>query len=134
MKNIKRFLITLPIIIMIIIIIFLSTNKQNSWIDTILKEDYQIYTLECDGTTNILENVVLKEIKNKWTNLSDNGAFLGNLDTCYKKIIIDYNNDIIDIEIIDDNSIILKESNNKDYYTYYTNADKLVTYLNKYFN
>lgn len=135
MKNKKVVLIILPIIILLVIGILLLTNKeQNNWIDNILKEEYQIYTLECDGTTNVLEDNVLKEIKNKWNNLSDNGPFLGNLDTCYKKIIIDYNSDIVDIEIIDDSSIILKESNSKEHYTYYTNANKLVAYLNKYFN
>lgn len=135
MKNKKVVLIILPIIILLVIGVLLLTNKeQNNWIDNILKEDYQIYTLECDGTTNVLESNVLKEIKNKWNNLSDNGPFLGNLDTCYKKIIIDYNSDIVDIEIIDDSSIIFKESNNINNYTYYTNANKLVAYLNKYFN
>ena len=135
MKNKKIILILLPIIILSIIGVFLLTNKENNnWIDNILKEDYQIYTLECDGTTNVLESNVLKEINNNWNNLSNNGPFLGDLNTCYKKIIIDYNNDIVDIEIIDNSSIILKESNTKDYYTYYTNASKLVTYLNNYFN
>ena len=134
MKNKKGVLIILPIIIILVTGVLLLTNKQNNWIDNILKEDYQIYTLECDGTTNVLDNKVLKEMKNNWNNLSDNGPFLGNLDTCYKKIIIDYNNNIVDIEIIDDSSIILKESNSKEHYTYYTNANKLVTYLNNYFN
>lgn len=134
MKNKKKFLIIIPIIILFVILVFLLTNKnQNNWIDNILNQDYQIYTLECDGTTNVLENKVLKEIKNNWKYLSDNGPFLGSLDTCYKKIIVDYNNDIADIEIIDDSSIILKENNKLDYYTYYTNANNLITYLNKYF-
>ena len=51
-----------------------------------------------------------------------------------EKIIINYNNDIADIEIIDNSSLILKDSNNTDYYTYYTNADNLIAYLNNYFN
>lgn len=134
MKNKKSILIALPIIILIIIGIFLFTKKQNNWIDNILKESYEIYTLECDGTTNILDNNVLKEIKNNWNNLSNNGPFLGDLNTCYKKIIINYNNDITDIEIIDNSSLILKESNSANYYTYYTNANNLISYLNKYFN
>lgn len=134
MKNKKITLIVLPIIILIVIGIFFLSKKQNNWIDNILREDYEIYTLKCDGTTNILNKDVLKEIKKKWNKLSDNGPFLGDLNTCYKKIIINYNNDISDIEIINNNSLILKESNASDYYTYYTNADSLISYLNKYFN
>ncbi len=134
MKNKKIILIILPIIILLVIGVLLLTKKQNNWIDNILKEDYEIYTLKCDGTTNILNNDVLKEIKKKWIKLSDNGPFLGDLNTCYKKIIINYNNDISDIEIINNNSLILKESNTSDYYTYYTNADNLISYLNNYFN
>ena len=134
MKNKKIILIVLPIIILLVIGVLLLTKKQNSWIDNILKEDYEIYTLKCDGTTNILNNDVLKKIKKKWNKLSDNGPFLGDLNTCYKKVIINYNNDISDIEIIDNNSLILKESNTSDYYTYYTNADNLISYLNNYFN
>ena len=134
MKNKKTLLIALPIIILIVIGIFLLPKKQNNWIDNILKENYEIYTLECDGTTNILDNNTLKEIKKSWNKLSDNGPFLGDLSTCYKKVIINYNNDIADIEIIDNSSLILKDSKNTDYYTYYTNADNLITYLNSYFN
>ena len=134
MKNKKIILIILPIIILLVIGVLLLSKKQNNWIDNILKEDYEIYTLKCDGTTNILNNDVLKEIKKKWNKLSDNGPFLGDLNTCYKKIIINYNNDIVDIEIINNNSLILKESNTSDYYTYYTNADSLISYLNNYFN
>ncbi len=134
MKNKKIILIILPIIILLVIGVLLLSKKQNNWIDIILKEDYEIYTLKCDGTTNILNNDVLKEIKKKWIKLSDNGPFLGDLNTCYKKIIINYNNDIVDIEIINNNSLILKESNTSDYYTYYTNADSLISYLNNYFN
>lgn len=134
MKNKKIILIILPIIILLVIGVLLLSKKQNNWIDNILKEDYEIYTLKCDGTTNILNNDVLKEIKKKWIKLSNNGPFLGDLNTCYKKIIINYNNDIVDIEIINNNSLILKESNTSDYYTYYTNADNLISYLNNYFN
>ena len=86
MKNKKIILIILPIIILLVIGVLLLTKKQNNWIDNILKEDYEIYTLKCDGTTNILNNDVLKEIKKKWIKLSDNGPFLGDLNTCYKKI------------------------------------------------
>lgn len=134
MKNKKIILIALPVIILIAIGVLLLSKKQNNWIDNILKEDYEIYTLECDGTTNILNKDVLKEIKNNWNKLSDNGPFLGDLSTCYKKIIINYNNDIADVEIINNSSLILKESNENDYYTYYTNADNLISYLNNYFN
>lgn len=134
MKNKKLLLFVLPITILIIIGVFLLTKKQNNWIDNILKEDYEINTLECDGTTNILNKNVLKEIKKNWNKVSDNGPFLGDLNSCYKKIIINYNNDIADIEIIDNSSLILKDSNNTDYYTYYTNADNLIAYLNNYFN
>ena len=110
-------------------------RKQSNCIDSILKNDYQIYTLECDGTTNILDKKVLKDIKSKWNKLSNNGPFLGELNTCYQKIIINYgDNDIVDLEIVDESSIIVKESKNSEYYTYYTKADNLIQYLNEYFN
>ena len=133
-KNNKIISIILPIIVLSIIAILILTKKQNSWIDNILKEDYEIYSLSCDGTTNILDEKALKEIKKNWKDLSNNGPFLGDLNTCYKKILINYNNDVVDIEIIDESSIIFKESNNIDNYTYYTNTSTLVKELNKYFN
>lgn len=134
MKKNKPIIIIIPIAVLAIILILLSTKKENNWIDNILKEDYEIYSLSCDGTTNILDEKSLKEIKKEWNNLSNNGPFLGNLDTCYKKILINYNNDVVDIEIIDESSIIFKESNNINNYTYYTNANALIKKLNKHFN
>ena len=130
----KKILLFIPLIV-IILIIFLSLTltKPKNWIDNILKNDYEIYTLECDGTTNILDKKVLVDIKNKWKDLSNNGPFLGNINTCHKKIIIDYTNIVADIEIVDDTSIIVKENNSDDYYTYYTNAKELINYINKYF-
>jgi len=74
MKKNKIILIILPIIILSLIGVLLLTKKQNNWIDNILKEDYQIYTLECDGTTNVLDKKVLKEIKKYFKELSDNGS------------------------------------------------------------
>lgn len=132
MKKKKIIIIVLPIVVLSLIILLLP-KKQNSWIDSILKQDYEIYSLGCDGTTNILDKKELKEIKKKWKKLSNNGPFLGDVTTCHKKIIIDYNNNIVDIEIIDNSSIIVKEDNNDELYTYYTNASILVTQLNKYF-
>ena len=134
MNKKKKILFTILIIILVVIGLFLLSKKQKNWIDNILNNNYEIYTLACDGTTNILDNNVLKEIKNKWNKLSNNGPFLGELNICYKKIIINYNNDIADIEIIDRTSLIVKKNNKEDYYTYYTNAGDLITYLNKYFN
>ena len=133
MKIKKIAVIILPIILLIVIGILILTNKQDNWIDKILKTDYEIYSLSCDGTTNILNKEVLKDIKNNWKNLSNNGPFLGNLNTCYKKIIIDYNNNVVDIEIVDKNSIIIKKNSNDDFYTYYTNANNLINELDKYF-
>ena len=133
MKIKKLIIVVLPIIILSIIAILLLTKKSNNWIDNILKYDYEIYSLSCDGTTKILDKNTLKEIKNNWKNLSDNGPFLGDLNFCYKKIIIDYNSNIVDIEIVDNTSIIFKENSSEDYYTYYTNASDLVKQLNKYF-
>ena len=134
-KKRKNYLIILIMLLLsLLILIFISYRKQNSWIDSILSKKYEIYSLDCDGTTNILDKETLKEIKKNWKNLSNNGPFLGDLNTCYKKIIIDYNNDIAVIEIIDNSSLIIKESNNTDYYTYYTNAKELINNLNKYFS
>ncbi len=131
-KN-KKALIALPIIILSITLILLLTKKNNSWINSILKQDYEIYSLSCDGTTNILDKKELQEIKKNWKDLSNNGPFLGDLNTCHKKVIIDYNDDVVDIEIIDSSSIIIKENDSDDFYTYYTNASTLVARLNTYF-
>ena len=134
MKKKKIFITIVPLIVITLILILLLTPKQNSWIDEALKKEYEIYSLSCDGTTNILDKKVLKNIKKHWNSLVNNGPFLGNLNTCYKKIIIDNNNEIIDIEIIDETSIIIKTNESTDYYIYYTNASKLVKHLKQYFN
>ncbi len=134
MKKKKIILFISLIIVSLLIFLSLTLIKPKNWIDNILKTDYEIYTLECDGTTNVLDKKELIEIKKKWKGLSNNGPFLGNINTCHKKIIIDYNENIADIEIVDDTSIIVKENNNDDYYTYYTNANDLINYINKYYS
>ncbi len=134
MKKNKIILIIVPILVLSLILVLLLTKKQSNWIDEVLKEEYDVYSLSCDGTTNILDKETLKDIKKNWKNLSDNGPFLGDINSCHKKIIIDYNDNIVDIEIIDNTSIIIKENNKDDFYTYYTNANALVNQLNNYFN
>lgn len=136
-KEIKKkndyIIIFFIILTLIAAALFLLINK-NSLIDNIIKDDnYEISAITCDGATKILDKKVLKNINNYLKNLNNNGPFLGDLYTCYQKIIVNYDNDLLDIEIINKSSIIIKESKNSEYYTYYTNADKLNNYLSKYF-
>ena len=73
---------------------------------------------------------VLNKIDTYWKELSNNGPWTGNNDICYDTISVRYdNNNVmqkIDIQIIDNDSIVLKSNNNT---TYYNHANNLVTYL-----
>ena len=133
-KNNNKYIITFFLILILIFATVLLLNRKNNLIDSLIKNsNYEINSLSCDGTTKVLDKKVLKEIKNNLKDLNNNGPFLGDLNTCYRKIIINYNNNLLDIEIVNKSSIIIKESKNSQYYTYYTNAENLINYLNKYF-
>lgn len=135
MKKKKKYIIIILSILIITIAIFLLLNfKKTSLINNIIKgNNYEISSMSCDGTTKVLDKGVLKEIKKHLKELNNNGPFLGDLNTCYPKIIVNYGNDLLDIEIISKSAIIIKESKKNEYYTYYIKADKLIEYLNKYF-
>ena len=114
------------------IIVLILINKQNSnWTKDILNtNNYNIYYLDCNNTETILNKEVLNKIDTYWKDLSNNGPWTGNNDICYDTISVRYdNNNVmqkIDIQIIDNDSIVLKSNNNT---TYYNHANNLVTYL-----
>ena len=107
-------------------------NKQNSnWTKDILNtNNYDIYYVDCNNTETILNKEVLNKIDTYWKELSNNGPWTGNNDVCYDTISVRYdNNNVmqkIDIQIIDNDSIVLKSNNNT---TYYNHANNLVAYL-----
>lgn len=134
----KKYVIIIIIIAIILlgVILLILPNKNNkTWIDNIIKKDnYQVSSLTCDGTTKVLDKSILKKIKKELKSATNNGPYLGDLNTCYKKIMITYDTDnLAVIEIIDDSSLIIKQNNSLDYYTYYTEANKLIKILNKTF-
>lgn len=69
----------------------------------------------------------MNKIDSTWKELSNNGPWFGDTNTCYETISIEYDkNGIIqkrEILILDNNSIVLR-INNDD--TYYVNATNLI--------
>lgn len=124
--------IGVTILIFLGIIVLILINKQNStWTKDILNtNNYDIYYIDCNNIENKLNKEVLNKIDTYWKELSNNGPWTGNNDICYDTISVRYdNNNVmqkIDIQIIDNDSIVLKSNNNT---TYYNHANNLVTYL-----
>ena len=77
-----------------------------------------------------LDNSIMSKIDSTWKELSNNGPWLGDTNTCYETISIEYDkNGIIqkrEILILDNNSIVLRINNND---TYYVNATNLINIL-----
>ena len=67
----------------------------------------------------------MNKIDSTWKELSNNGPWLGDTNTCYETISIEYDKNGI-ILILDNNSIVLR-INNDD--TYYVNATNLINSL-----
>lgn len=119
--------ITILIFILVIAFILVKGNKS-SWTKEILNSNsYTITKTDCNNNETTLNNEVMNNIDKYWKELSNNGPWLGDTNTCYEKITIEYdNNGIIqtrEILILDNNSIVLR-INNSD--TYYVNATNLI--------
>ena len=122
-------IIGVTILIFIIIISFLLIkNKNTTWTKEILSSNsYTITKTDCNNNETKLDNSIMNKIDSSWKELSNNGPWLGDTNTCYETISIEYDkNGIIqkrEILILDNNSIVLR-FNNSD--TYYVNATNLI--------
>ncbi len=122
-------IIGITIIIFIILIAFiLIKGNKSTWTKEILNSNsYTITKIDCDNNKTKLDNSIMKKIDSTWKELSNNGPWLGNTNTCYETISIEYDkNGIIqkkEILILDNNSIVLRINNND---TYYVNATNLI--------
>lgn len=119
-------------LILLGITIFILINKQNSnWTKNILDTNYNVYYIDCENNESKLDKEVLNKIDTYWKELSNNGPWTGDSDKCYDTFSVRYdNNNVIqkvNIQIIDNDSIVLKTNNNS---TYYNHANNLITYLN----
>lgn len=122
--------ITILIFIILIAFILIKGNKS-SWTKEILNSNsYTITKIDCNNNKTKLDNSIMNKIDSTWKELSNNGPWLGDTNTCYKTISIEYDkNGIIqkrEILILDNNSIVLR-INNDD--TYYVNATNLINSL-----
>ena len=122
--------ITILIFIILIAFILIKGNKS-SWTKEILNSNsYTITKIDCDNNKTKLDNSIMNKIDSTWKELSNNGPWLGDTNTCYETISIEYHkNGIIqkrEILILDNNSIVLR-INNDD--TYYVNATNLINSL-----
>ena len=122
-------IIGVTILTFIIIISFiLIKNKNTTWTKEILSSNsYTITKIDCNNNETKLDNSIMNKIDSSWKELSNNGPWLGDTNTCYETISIEYDkNGIIqkrEILILDNNSIVLR-FNNSD--TYYVNATNLI--------
>ena len=118
-------------VILLGVIIIILVNKQSSnWTKDILKTNYDVYYIDCENTENKLDKEVLNKIDTYWKELSNNGPWTGSNDKCYDTFTIRYdNNNVvqkIDLQIVDNDSVVLKTSNGN---VYYNHANNLVTYF-----
>ena len=122
--------ITILIFIILIAFILIKGNKS-TWTKEILDSNsYTITKIDCNNNEAKLDNSIMNKIDSSWKELSNNGPWLGDTNTCYETISIEYdNNGIIqkrEILILDNNSIVLRINNND---TYYVNATNLINSL-----
>ena len=122
--------ITILIFIILIAFILIKGNKS-TWTKEILNSNsYTITKIDCNNNETKLDNSIMNKIDSSWKELSNNGPWLGDTNTCYETISIEYDkNGIIqkrEILILDNNSIVLR-INNDD--TYYVNATNLINSL-----
>lgn len=91
--------ITILIFIILIAFILIKGNKS-SWTKEILNSNsYTITKIDCDNNKTKLDNSIMNKIDSTWKELSNNGPWLGDTNTCYETISIEY----------DKNGIIQKE-------------------------
>lgn len=122
--------ITILIFIILIAFILIKGNKS-TWTKEILNSNsYTITKIDCNNNETKLDNSIMNKIDSTWKELSNNGTWLGDTNTCYETISIEYDkNGIIqkrEILILDNNSIVLRINNND---TYYVNATNLINSL-----
>lgn len=122
--------ITILIFIILIAFILIKGNKS-TWTKEILNSNsYTITKIDCNNNETKLDNSIMNKIDSTWRELSNNGPWLGDTNTCYETISIEYDkNGIIqkrEILILDNNSIVLRINNND---TYYVNATNLINIL-----
>lgn len=122
--------ITILIFIILIAFILIKGNKS-TWTKEILDSNsYTITKIDCNNNETKLDNSIMNKIDSTWKELSNNGPWLGDTNTCYETISIEYDkNGIIqkrEILILDNNSIVLRINNND---TYYVNATNLINSL-----
>lgn len=122
--------ITILIFIILIAFILIKGNKS-TWTKEILNSNsYTITKIDCNNNETKLDNSIMNKIDSTWKELSNNGPWLGDTNTCYETISIEYDkNGIIqkrEILILDNNSIVLRINNND---TYYVNATNLINIL-----
>lgn len=133
----KNYLIigaTILIFAVAIIVILLSGNKEDWTTDIKNSQKYQMTMIDCNGREKKLDNSVLDSLSKKWNELSNNGPWTGDTNTCYTTLTISYDNNGIvkqkEIIIIDNTSIVLNLNTST---IYYTNANSLIAYLNSLF-
>lgn len=117
--------ITILIFIILIAFILIKGNKS-TWTKEILDSNsYTITKIDCNNNETKLDNSIMNKIDSTWKELSNNGPWLGDTNTCYETISIEYDkNGIIqkrEILILDNNSIVLRINNNDTYYVKATN-------------
>lgn len=122
--------ITILIFIILIAFILIKGNKS-TWTKEILNSNsYTITKIDCNNNETKLDNSIMNKIDSTWKELSNNGPWLGDTNTCYETISIEYDkNGIIqkkEILILDNNSIVLRINNND---TYYVNATNLINII-----
>lgn len=122
--------ITILIFIILIAFILIKGNKS-TWTKEILDSNsYTITKIDCNNNETKLDNSIMNKIDSTWKELSNNGPWLGDTNTCYETISIEYDkNGIIqkrEILILDNNSIVLRINNND---TYYVNATNLINII-----
>ena len=124
--------ITILIFIILIAFILIKGNKS-TWTKEILNSNsYTITKIDCDNNKTKLDNSIMNKIDSTWKKLSNNGPWLGDTNTCYETISIEYDkNGIIqkrEILILDNNSIVLRINNDDTYYVNATNLFRFFLY------
>ena len=84
--------ITILIFIIIIAFILIKGNKS-TWTKEILDSNsYTITKIDCNNNETKLDNSIMNKIDSTWKELSNNGPWLGDTNTCYETISIRFNN------------------------------------------
>lgn len=133
-KNYLVMGIVILIFLIIILYIFIIRKDTSLKKEILSSQDYEIAMKNCNEVQTTFPKETVKKVLNKLDNISDNGPFTGNSDTCYNTITITYDKNgiinYIEIKIIDTSSITIKLNGTT---RYYTNAKEVIDYLNNLF-